>query len=357
MGKYSGFKNCIFYKLTPWRSALILTLFVVSILYGLAVCRPLPDSKGKIIEADLKCYQTIVEKIHAGESYYSAAGSTLRKMGYTTASVFNWRLPALAWFLGHLPSLKTGQILAFILALTTLLLWMVVFHKHNYQAWQVFLGGLIMAGPVIYSLIPGPFLAHEFWAGTLIALSLAAYALGWRYISVISGLIALFLRELSLPFVVVMMTLSCLEGRRKETLIWLAGIAAFGVELFIHWSIVSKLITVNDKVLQGGWIVFGGWPFVLTTAQMHPFLLISPSWVTAIILPPALLGLAGWRGASGIRIASTVGIYVLAFLIVGRSFNIYWGLMYALVMPLGLLHLPYVLRKLRQPFQRSFTDG
>ncbi|MBP9013734.1 MAG: hypothetical protein KBG22_09005 [Smithella sp.] len=341
------------FTLTPFRAVLIIVLLIASILYGLAVCRSHPYIEGKKPkDADLKCYQNIVERIHAGESYYSAAGDELRRFGFTTASVFNWRLPALAWLLGQFPSLKTGQIIAFMLAITTLMLWLMVFHQNQYAVWQVFLGGLILSGPVIYSLLPGPFLAHEFWAGTLIALSLALHALGWRYASVIVGLTALFLRELSLPFVFVMMILALLENQRREALLWFAGILIFGVELLMHWSIVSKLITENDKVLQGGWIVFGGWPFVLDTAQMHPFFLLLPPWVVAIILPLSLLGLACWGGTSGLRIACTVGIYVLAFMIVGRSFNIYWGLMYAFVMPLGLLHVPQVLGKLWKQFRR-----
>jgi hypothetical protein len=172
--------------LTAYRAAFITALLIASILYGFAVCRSHPYIEGKKPrDADLKCYQTIVEKIHAGESYYSAAGHELRSMGFTTASVFNWRLPALAWLLGKLPSLRTGQIIAFILAMTTLLIWMTVFLQKKYVLWQVFFGGLILSGPVIYSLLPGPFLAHEFWAGTLIALSLAAHARGWRYASVV----------------------------------------------------------------------------------------------------------------------------------------------------------------------------
>ena len=337
--------------LTAYRSVFIIVLLVASILYGLAVFRPLPDSE-ESEPRDLRCYQTIVEKIHAGESYYSAAGHVLRKMGFTTASVFNWRLPPLAWLLGKLPSLRAGQIIVFILAITNLLIWMTVFHQNQYAFWQVFLGGLLLSGPVIYSLVQGPFLVHEFWAGTLIALSLGMHARGWRYASVAAGLVALFLRELSLPFVCIMMMLAFWEGQRREALLWFAGILCFGGELLIHWSIVSKLITADDFVLQGGWIVFGGWPFVLSTAQMHPFLLMLPSWCTAIILPLCLLGLAGWGGSSDLRIACTVGIYILAFMIVGRSFNIYWGLMYVFLMPLGLLHLPYVLRKLWHPFQR-----
>jgi len=359
MNKHSGLSNYFdAFISSPFGAGFILALLLASILYGLAVCRPIlpADIEGKKLrDADLKCYQTIVEQIHAGKSYYSAAGSVLRSMGYTTASVFNWRLPPLAWLLGHLPSIRAGQIIAFIFAIINLLLWLMVFHREKYTLWQITLGGLIMAGPVIYSLVPGPFLSHEFWAGTLIALSLAAYARGWRYASIASGLSALFLRELSLPFVCIMMVTAYMESRRREALIWLLGILAFGGELMLHWSIVSKLITENDRVLQGGWIVFGGWPFVLTTAQMHPFFLISPPWIAAIILPLSLLGLAGWPGPIGTRAACTVGIYVSAYMIAGRSFNLYWGLMYAFVMPLGLLHLPAVLRKLGQSFRWKKT--
>jgi hypothetical protein len=333
------------FNLTPSRSILIIIILMASILYGVAVCRPLPITSGGIPKpADLQCYQNIIERIQAGESYYFAAGKELRTFGYTTASVFNWRLPTLAWFLGKLPSLKTGQTIAIILAIITLLLWMMVFHRNNYTVWQVFFGGLILSGPVIYSILPGPFLAHEFWAGTLIALSLAAHSLGWRYSAVAAGVLALLLRELSLPFVFIMMMFAYIEGQRREALLWFAGIIAFGAAMLLHWSIVTPLITGNDKVLQGGWIVFGGWPFVLNTAQMHPFLILAPPWVIAIILPISLLGLLGWRDAAGIRVASTVGIYVLAFMIVGRSFNIYWGLMYAFLMPLGLLHFPEILK-------------
>ncbi|MFZ2398717.1 MAG: hypothetical protein WAW31_08665 [Smithella sp.] len=289
-----------------------------------------------------------MEQIRAGKSYYAVAGNELRRVGYPASSIFNWRLPALAWLLGQLPSIRTGRVIALILATTTLLIWFTVFVKYQYARWQVFFGGLILSGPLMYPLLHTTlFLFHEYWAGTLISLSLAAHARGWRYASIISGLMALFLRELSLPFVCIMMILAYIENQRREALLWFTGILCFGGELLIHWSIVSKLITENDKVLHGGWIVFGGWPFVLNTAQMHPFFLISPPWVAAIILPLALFGLACWRDSAGIRVACTVGIYVLAFMIVGLPFNGYWGLMYAFILPLGLLHVPYALKKIR----------
>jgi hypothetical protein len=352
MSKYFGLRDYHSSNLTAGRAVFVIALLIASILYGIVVFRPLPYvEEVKQREGDLKCYQTIVEQIHAGRNYYAIAGEELRKRSYPTGNVFNWRLPALAWMLGKLPSIRTGQMMAFILATITLLIWLMVFIREKYAFWQVFCGGVILSGPITYSLIPGPFLSHEFWAGTLIALSLAAHARGWRYASVVSGLMALFLRELSLPFVCVMMILAYREGQHREALIWFTGILAFGGELLLHWTIVRKLITANDRALPGGWIVFGGWPFVLGTAQMNPLLLISPPWVTAIMLPLSLLGLAWWRDASGIRVACTVGIYVLAFAIAGRSCNIYWGLMYAFVLPLGLLHVPSAFRKLRQSFQ------
>ncbi len=347
MRRYSGLGDRSVFTLSPFRATLILAVLFASIVYGLAVCRPIPNLAGSQTNGeDLKCYQAIVARIHAGESYYSAAGYELRRMGYATASVFNWRLPLLACFLGNLPSLKIGQAISFLIAAVMLLLWLKVFQYNKYASWQIVLGGFIFSGPLIYSVIPGPFLMHEFWAGSLIALSLALYAHGWRYTSALAGLAALFLRELALPFVIIMMLLALTEGKRREALLWFVGIVAFSAEFFIHWLTVSELVTESDKVLKGGWIVFGGWPFVLNTAQMHPFLILAPAWLAAAVVPIALLGLIGQRTLWGIRIACTVGVYMLAYALVGRSFNTYWGLMYAFLWPLGLLHAPRVLKEL-----------
>jgi hypothetical protein len=347
MSGYSGSNNGPIGRLKPPFAILVLAILIASILYGLAVCHPIPNlqiRQGAV--NDLIFYRAVVTRIQGGESYYSAAGYELRRMGYTTFSVFNWRLPLLAWFLASLPSPEIGQAIAFLLAAAGLYLWLKVFQRSNYTSGQIIFGGLFLAGPLIYIVIPGPFLMHEFWAGTLIVLSLALYAHDWRYASALVGLAALFLRELALPFVVVMLILALVEGKAREAMLWIAGIIVFCLEFFIHWSTVSRLITENDKALVGGWIAFGRWPFVLNTAQMHPFLVLAPAWLAAIIVPLSLLGLFSRRTQWEIRIACTVGIYILAYAIVGRSFNTYWGLMYAFLLPIGLLHAPGVLKEL-----------
>ena len=221
--KYVHFGNSTrFSNLALSSAILVVTLLSVLIAYGFfsyhnaEIDAHLKSSKGE----DLRCYRAIINRIHAGEGYYAAAGNELRRRGYYTASIFNWRLPVLGWILGHLPSPKIGQLIAVILASMTIIIWISVLGEH-FSYGGIILGGLLLAGPAVYSLLPDVFLVHEFWSGTLISLSLAAYARGWRCVSITSGLTALFLRELTLPFVCVMCVLSYMEGRKREAVVWI----------------------------------------------------------------------------------------------------------------------------------------
>jgi hypothetical protein len=178
-----------------------------------------------------------------------------------------------------------------------------------------------------------------------------------RPLSVASGLLALFVRELTLPFVVVMLLMAHRERRREETIAWLLGIAVFSLYLAVHAIAVSGMLVESDRA-NDTWIQFGGWSFVLATTKWTLPTFFSPWWVDVVLLPLVLIGVTGWRGAVGKRVAWTIGLYVLAFLIAGRSDNHYWGLMYAPLIPLGLVHAPRSLADLwrvtvgmgRQPY-------
>ncbi len=335
-------KSALFTNLAPRTSLLIIVLLLATIPYSLLSQRPFPPDGDKAGE-DLRCYQRIIERIHAGESYYDAAGSELRTRGYPTSSVFNWRLPTLAWLMGQLPTLRTGRIFAVLLSFAALLVWIRVLVEES-SLLRTLLGSPLLLGPLLYSLSTEAYLTHEFWAGTLIMLSLGAHARGWGMASLACGILALFLRELTLPFACLMAIGAYIEGRGREALFWFAGIIAFGLTLAFHGITVKNLLWDGKVVQEEGWVVLGGWPFILSTAQLHPYLLLAPPWVTAVLLPGLLLGLIGWRGPVGLRVKCTVGLYLLAYAFVGKPFNQLWGLMYTNIMPLGILYLPYSLR-------------
>jgi hypothetical protein len=289
---------------------------------------------------DLKCYRAIVERIHNGEGYYQAADQELRTRGYPTRSVFNWRLPFLALFLGNLPNPLMGQVLGIMLSGVTVILWIFVLKKNLSFGWSA-IGSVLLLGILINSLIEGVFLTHEFWAGTLIVLSLIASSQRWTLLSISSGILALFIRELSLPFVGAMMIAAFLEKHYREAFCWLLGILSFFLILAIHSQMVNALITGAHSAQKEGWLVWGGWTFVLKTIQFHPFLLSLPPWITPIFVPLSIVGLAGWKGPFGSRVTLIVGAYILSYLFVGKpSLNIYWGVIFNSLIFLGVLYIP-----------------
>jgi hypothetical protein len=349
--------NMAFYNQTHFSglsrkiALLVLIAVVALIVYGVFSYHPSKNT-GQGEGVDLDCYRAIIKRIHLGEGYYKAAGEELHRRGYPTESLFNWRMPLLATILGKLPNIKIAKILAIMLAFLTVLIWVSILLKKLPVVWRTF-GCFLVLDPITYSLSGDVFLSQEFWAGTLISLSLAAYAKGWRLVAVCSGLAALFLRELAIPFVVAMLLIALAERKRVEALAWSTGTVVFVGELFFHWIKISGMVKQGSLALKGGWVVFGGWPFVLSTSRMDPYLLFAPPWVAAVILPLLLIGFLGWKGELGLRVGATVGAYVLMFLFVGLPFNQYWGMMYSSIMLLGLLAVPHSFRDLWESICRS----
>lgn len=292
-------------------------------------------------ERDVDLYERIINRVHAGEGYYQAAGSELRAGKYPLRPFMTWRLPTLAWFMAVLPSAPSSKIVVLGLGVSALLLWFRFFQKEG-PRWMPIVGAILLIAPLrVAAIWPCP-LQHETWCGVCIALSLGLYAQGYRRTSVVFGVLALFLRELALPFVVVMLVMAWWQQRKGEALAWAVGLAGFVAFLGFHAWMVNAQLTGGELKSQG-WFFLGGWPFVIKTARANVLLLATPSWVAGLTLPLALLGLAGWSGVVGSRVALTVGIYVAAFLFAGRPIHAYWGLVYAPLLPLGWLFAPRAL--------------
>jgi hypothetical protein len=103
-----------------------------------------------------------------------------------------------------------------------------------------------------------------------------------------------------------------------------------------HAHEVMALTTPADEASYS-WLALGGWPFVLLQMKWNALLLGLPAAVTALTAALTVLGLAGLRGPRETRVAATVTAYGLAFLVLGRVDNAYWGLMVTPLWPVALM--------------------
>jgi hypothetical protein len=294
---------------------------------------------------DLEAYRRIVERVHEGDDYYKAAGEELRARGYATSSVFNWRPPLYAWLLAAFPRPEWGQALLGLLALVALGLAYAAERQEGGVGRSLVLL-LLMVGALLWCVDGDAFFAQELWAGVLIAVSVGSFGVRCRVGGIAAGLGALWLRELALPYVVVAVVLACRQKRWREAAVWCLGVACYGAFLAWHAGQVQQHLTAHELAEADGWIQFGGPAFVVRTSQMNVWLFNLPAWVAVFYLAAALVGLASWRGPQAFLVGATVGLYLASFLVVGKSFNAYWGLLYVALLPFGLVRAPAAFRAL-----------
>ncbi|HRR42557.1 MAG TPA: hypothetical protein P5244_15095 [Syntrophales bacterium] len=347
-------KRNFFSALPIWPARLLIAGLLLLMTYGIFVfdLSAHLSSQGKK-GLDLACYKHIVERVRVGEGYYVAANTELTRQGYPTQSVFNWRLPFLAWALGYIPNLIIARVFAICLAFVPLLIWLEI--SRNELSFPLRAAGcLLMLGGPVYGFIDNLYFAHEFWCGILIVLSIFSYAKGWRRISLISGISALMIRELALPFIMVMLVLSYIERKFRETGFWVCGILAFFAVMVLH-SIQVNTVTEHVQTASiNPWVTLAGWKFSLGTASMHPYLFLLPPWFTAVFVPATLFGLLGWNDVLGRRLAWTVSAYLVLFLFIGQSFNLYWGVIYVNLLPIGII---FTGRSMKDLYRSACVDA
>ena len=204
--------------------------------------------------------------------------------------------------------------------------------EYGLCVWQT----LLLAFPLAISAIPPVYFFAEMWAGVAIALSVGMYSLGWRKAGATTGIVALFFRELALPYVLIGIFLAWRHKKKSELWIWIAGFGAYALYFGLHAAaVLSQIPVLHGAPEVSRWIQFGGLRFLLITGSVG-FLMTYPFWCSAIYLPCALLGLAGWRHPLAGRVIATVAAYLLAFSVIGiPSANYYWGAVYAPLLAWG----------------------
>lgn len=288
-------------------------------------------------KGDIALYRTVVHRMQAGESFYTATGDEQHQRGYATTPFLTWRLPTLAWLIATLGELPMANILRALAGLA-MLLWIQSLKDLGFKRRGTILGVLLVYSSLVIVMPPTTLYLHEAWAAALIALSLGLWQRFWR-LSILLGIAALAFRELALPYVLAMAVCAGWEGRWREAMGWIMGASLFLIGIAWHAWIVNPLI--QPHALQGGsWLALGGWTLVLSANQLNIIILALGQWLTAFWVPLALIGAGARSGPLGNRLLLIVGGYSFAFLFVGRPDNNYWGIIYGPLVALSLTFMP-----------------
>ncbi len=250
------------------------------------------------------------------------------------------------WLIGKLPNETMGRLLIGALAVLLLALSMAVIVREGSTV-RGLICGLLMSGALLPGWLEQIYVMPEVWAGILIALSICAYGLrrsGW---GIAFGLSAVVVARISCTL------LRHLPGAgpqrsplaRTVVVVRRAG-SVYLVFYAWHAHHVLSLMEAGDHAHPNGWLQFGGAPFVIAVSQMNAYLLLLPQWVSAIYLPLAMLGFAGWNTATGVRAGLTASAFVILFAFIGQPFNQYWGSMVAPLLTLGVAQAPLTIADL-----------
>ena len=304
---------------------------------------------------DTILYKKVVADIEHGKSYYEAAGSEHRRLHFPTSPPQVFRLPTLAWTLAilHFQALQFGALFVLYGAV------LVLFYRELLAARLSFVERIgsvaILATGISVIGLRDVLYWHEVWAAELMALSLLTYRAGRWWPSVLLGLAACLIREIATPYLLVMAGFALFEKRWTQALAWLGAVLLVGSAFALHLHAAAGLHRPGDFV-SPGWFGFHGWDFAIATAKWNIVLHEFPYPLIALALCLSVAGLAGAQDGRARRAAVIVAGYLTGFLVVGRPDNYYWGVLYAPLVPVGLLLAPAALRDLlRNAFARTKT--
>ncbi len=293
---------------------------------------------------DLTLYSTIIKNLQMGQNYYPAMAKLLREGGYPLRPFVAFRLPTLAVVSATLGMPVMYGLLWITMLATLYVWWKRLNNTFHLPARRITGVGLVVVGLAV-SGRPNLIVFHEVWAGLFIMLALGLYTpIRWLP-SVLLGLCAGLIRETAIPFVFLMAAHAGWERRGKEFMGWMLCILLFCVALIFQRTHVIAVTTAAD-IASPGWVRFGGWSFFVNVMSQTTFLRAFPEWVSAILVPFALLGWASWRSLTGLLGFFLLSGFALMLMMFGRPDNFYWGLIVAPLLPLGLAFVPLAVRDL-----------
>ena len=293
---------------------------------------------------DLAFYDRVIERVEHGENYYDFIVEEQRARDYPVRPGLAVRLPTLAWI--H-ASLGEPAMIALAVALLFACIWAWWKRLGEEPGGARFrlLGTALMAMGGSLGLNRSFFVLHELWAGMLIALAFGLHRPGRWGAALFVAALALALRELVLPFVLLMAAMAAWRKDWREATAWIMLVAVFAAIMAWHLSLIAVQEVPSDPV-GPDWLVLRGLSGWLGNIVLSSNLRLLPHELASPVVILMALGWAGWKSSAGTTGTFLYLGYGLAFMLAGRANNFYWGAVVAPAMFIGLAFLPMALPSL-----------
>lgn len=290
---------------------------------------------------DLRLYDAVIARLQHGEQYYDVIAQEHRKLPFPLTPGMAVRLPTLAYLAAWLG--KDGLIVvSFCLLAAILLAWWRRLGEepggaeHRLMAIALLLLGTSFVTTRYFHVL------HELWAGGLLALAFALHRPGrWRAALAVAAL-ALAIRELALPFVLLMAAMALWRRDWREGGAWGALALVFVALWFWHLQLIAAQVRPGDPV-GPSWLSLRGMTGLTSAFVLSTILRFVPHALAGPLVVLMLLGWGGWRSAAGMFGTFLFLGYGLLFMIAGRPENWYWGAMVSQYALLGLAFAPRAL--------------
>jgi len=309
----------------PRPAALALALIIAAVCAWCLSTRPPPIAIAQPdTYTDALLYRDIAAAVAHGEPYYQAAARLQRAHLYPLKPFMTVRQPTLAWWVaatGRPGLVMTGR----IAVLASLAAWIMATRGQPLLAER--LGIALAAGTgSLTALSPAALLFHETLAGLCLSLAMAG-VWGWprKWWLIMAPLaVGLAIRELTLPFVLLVLAFAIIERRWREAGAWLGLVLAWAALMAWHAHRVAALWQPGDETSQG-WTTMQGFSAFLNAVVHSSILSLLPAPWAALA---AFLPMVGWLaldGRAGRFGVLAVAGYALMLSMFTRPDTFYWG--------------------------------
>lgn len=324
-----------FAHLPRWAAGLVLALLAAALGWSALVTAPAysperppaaaapathpnPQDRAK---GDMALYARIAARVTAGEGYYTAALDEQRASHYPTRPFVAVRLPTLARLqaLIGVDGVRYAQ-----LALVLACLWALNRLQAPLAAWPERLGAsalLALGGAAALHPVAG--LDHDFTAGLCLTLALLLYRRNQWWLALVAAALALAVRELAAPFVLLWLVFALAEQRWREASAVAALLAVFAGGMALHFAAVEAGRLPGDLASQG-WTGLAGYRLPLTALAQLTGMRFLP---VSLAAPLAILPLVGWAALGGriglFAVLWFAGLFTIMALF-ARPENFYW---------------------------------